>query len=78
MSTVAIVWLVVALVSTALVIAVLVALVRHVLVLMRTLGRFNDELSPIMREISAGSGRASSRARGTRARAGRASGSAVR
>jgi hypothetical protein len=63
-SGVAVVWLVVALVSTAAVVAVLVALVRHVLVLVRALGRFQREVNPIAREIAAEGDRAAARSRG--------------
>ena len=64
MSNVAIVWLMVGLISTAMVIAVLIGLVRHVLVLLRTLKRFSEELSPIAQEISAESRRAGARTQG--------------
>jgi hypothetical protein len=63
MSDVAVVWIVVALVSTAAVAAVLIGLVRHVIVLSRTLGRFQREVSPIAAEISAMGGRAARRSR---------------
>ncbi|HSJ50879.1 MAG TPA: hypothetical protein VLA90_06275 [Actinomycetota bacterium] len=53
MSDVAVVWLVVAVVSTAAVAAVLVGLVRHVFVLVRALGRFRDEVSPLAEDIAA-------------------------
>jgi hypothetical protein len=52
MSSVALVWLVVGLVSTAMVIAVLVGLIRHVLVLLRTVRRFGEEVSPIAQAIA--------------------------
>lgn len=61
MSSVATVWLIVGLLSTAMVLAVVIALIRHVLVLYRTIGRFGDEVSPIAQEISAQTRRASSR-----------------
>jgi len=79
-STVAIVWLIVGLVSTATVIAVLIGLVRHVLVLLRALRRFSEELAPIASEISAESGRASSRTQrmSRPGSAGRSPGPAVR
>ncbi len=54
-STTAVVWLVVGLVSTAALIAMLVALVRHVLVIGRAIGRFQEEITPIADEISAAS-----------------------
>jgi hypothetical protein len=53
MSVPAIVWLVVALVTTFAVAAVLIGLVRHVIVLGRALGRFQREVSPLVQEISA-------------------------
>lgn len=63
MSTVAIVWLIVALVCTAAVLAVLVALIRHVMVLGRALGRFQREVGPIAQEIAEAGGRAGDRSR---------------
>jgi hypothetical protein len=59
---VAVVWLVVALLSTAAVLAVLIGLVRHVLVLWRSLSRFQREVTPIAQEISAEGERAAARA----------------
>jgi hypothetical protein len=53
MSSVAIVWLVIGLVTTAAVLAVLIGLVRHALVLSRALSRFQREVSPVAAEISA-------------------------
>jgi hypothetical protein len=53
MSTVVIVWLVVGLLSAAVTTAMLVALIRHVLVLGRAIGRFGAEVSPIADEIAA-------------------------
>lgn len=47
-----VVWLVLALVTTAALIAVLIGLVRHVLVLGRTLRRLQEEISPVAEEIS--------------------------
>jgi hypothetical protein len=64
MSSVAIVWLVIGLVSTAAVIAVLIALVRHGLVLMRALTRFQTEVSPLAAEIAALGDRAATRSQG--------------
>jgi hypothetical protein len=61
MSSVALVWLVVGLVSTAMVIAVLIGLIRHVLVLLRTVRRFGDEVSPIAQAIAQETQRASTR-----------------
>lgn len=53
MTVPAMVWLVVALLSTAAVTALLIGLVRHVIVLGRALGRFQREVSPVAEEISA-------------------------
>jgi hypothetical protein len=80
MSTVAVVWLVVALVSTAAVVATLIALVRHVLVLGRALKRFQGEVAPLAEEIAAQNERAASRARRAAAERpfGRRGGRAVR
>ncbi len=61
MSAPVVVWLVVGLVSLMAVAAVLVGLVRHVLLLARTLGRFQEEVSPLAQEIAAESDRATSR-----------------
>ncbi len=61
MSGTAIVWLIVGLLSTATVAAVLVALVRHVLVLGRSLRRFRQEIEPLTRAITEEGNRASSR-----------------
>jgi hypothetical protein len=57
----AIVWLVVGLVTTAAVLAVLIALIRHLFVLGRALARFQEEVGPVAAEIGAQSERASSR-----------------
>jgi hypothetical protein len=51
-SSVAIVWLIVGLVSTLAVLAVVIGLIRHVLVLFRALRRFADEVAPISAEIA--------------------------
>ncbi|HYF10722.1 MAG TPA: hypothetical protein VEC09_00310 [Actinomycetota bacterium] len=53
MSTVVIVWLVIGLLSAAVTTAMLIALIRHVLVLGRAIGRFGAEVSPIADEIAA-------------------------
>ena len=47
----AVVWLVVGLCATVAVLAVTVALVRHLLVLVRSLRRFGDEIAPVARAI---------------------------
>jgi hypothetical protein len=66
MSGPAIVWLIVGLVTTAALLALLVALIRHVIVLGRALGRFQREVSPIAEDIAAAGERASARSRGVR------------
>ena len=53
MSIPAIVWLVVAMITTVAIAAVLIGLVRHVKVLGRALGRFLGEVDPLLQEISA-------------------------
>ena len=53
MSTVVIVWLVIGILSAAVTTAMLIALIRHVLVLGRAIGRFAAEVSPIADEIAA-------------------------
>jgi hypothetical protein len=62
MSSVFVVWFTVTLVTTLMVVAVLIGLVRHVLGLGRTLRRFQEEVSPIAQEISAEGDRATTRA----------------
>lgn len=61
MSGPAIVWLIVGLLSTVAVSALLIALVRHVIVLARALGRFQQEVSPIARDIASAGERAATR-----------------
>jgi hypothetical protein len=56
------VWLIVGLVTTAAMIAVLVGLVRHLLVLGRSLRRFQEATTPMAEEISAQADQASRRA----------------
>ena len=51
MTTTALVWLVVGLVSLTAVLAVLIALIRHLFVLGRAASRFQAEVSPLAREI---------------------------
>ena len=53
-STTAVVWLTVGLVTTVAMIAMLVALIRHVLLIGRAAGRLQDEIAPIMAEIDRG------------------------
>jgi hypothetical protein len=57
-----VVWFVVGIVSTVAVLALLITLIRHLLVLGRTARRMQDELSPIVQEISSEGTRASDRA----------------
>ena len=52
-SATAVVWLTVGLVTTVAMIAMLVALVRHILLIGRAARRLNDEVAPIMQEIQA-------------------------
>jgi len=54
------VWIAVGLTTTVAIIAVLIALVRHALLLGRTLRRFQEEVQPIADEIAAEGERASS------------------
>jgi hypothetical protein len=60
-TTPAIVWLVVGLVTTAAALAVLIALIRHLFVLGRALSRFQQEVGPVAAEVGAEAERASSR-----------------
>jgi len=61
------VWIAIGLTTTVAIIAVLIALVRHALLLGRTLRRFQEEVQPIADEIAAEGERASSRSpRGSR------------
>lgn len=69
MSTTAVVWLVVALVSIVAILAMLIALTRHLLVLFRTLGRFQEEVGGAAAETAEASRRAASRADHLRPRA---------
>jgi len=63
MSGPAIAWLVLGLVTTVAVLALLIALVRHVFVLGRALGRFQEEVGPIARDIASEGDRAAHRSR---------------
>jgi hypothetical protein len=64
MTTTALVWLVVGLVSLAAVLAVLIALIRHLFLLGRAARRFQDEVGPVTREIGELADAASGRGRG--------------
>jgi hypothetical protein len=59
----ALVWLVVGLVSLTAVLAVLIALIRHLFVLGRAASRFQAEVSPLAREIGELADTASNRSR---------------
>jgi hypothetical protein len=61
-STWLVVWLVVGLVTTAALVATAVWLVRHVILVGRSMGRVQEELGPLTEEISRASARASERA----------------
>lgn len=50
-TTTAVVWLTIGLVTTVALVAMVIALVRHVLLLGRTVMRFSDEAGPILGEI---------------------------
>ena len=63
MTTTALVWLVVGLLSLVAVLAVLISLIRHVFVLGRAAGRFRDEVGPLTREIGELADTASGRSR---------------
>lgn len=52
-SGVAIVWLTVGLVTVVAITAMLIALVRHGILIGRTVSRFREEIAPITEEISA-------------------------
>ncbi|HET9311610.1 MAG TPA: hypothetical protein VFP41_10380 [Actinomycetota bacterium] len=62
MDTWLVVWFVIGIVTTIVVLAFLIALIRHVLVLGRTARQMQEELSPVVQEISAQGTRASDRA----------------
>jgi hypothetical protein len=62
MSTWLVVWLVVGLVTTVALAAFSFWLVRHAILVGRTMGRVSDELTPLTDEIARGSTRASERA----------------
>jgi hypothetical protein len=61
-STWLVVWLVVGLVTTAALVATAVWLVRHVILVGRSLGQVQEELGPLTEEISRESARGSERA----------------
>jgi hypothetical protein len=55
------VWVVLAIVSTAALVACLLGLFVNARAMLRTLGRFKDEVEPVAREISEEGARASAR-----------------
>jgi hypothetical protein len=55
-------WFVITIIATVAVIAVLIALVRHVLLLGRTARRMQEEVAPLADEISAGATQAGEKA----------------
>jgi hypothetical protein len=61
MTTTALIWLVVGLLSLTAVLAMLIALIRHLFVLGRAVSRFQGEVVPLAQEISDLSGDASRR-----------------
>jgi hypothetical protein len=63
MTTTALVWLVIGLVTLAAVLAVLIALIRHLFVLGRTVSRFQGEIAPLTQEIADLADAASDRSR---------------
>jgi hypothetical protein len=65
-STAAVVWLTIGLVTTLAAIAMLVALVRHVLLIGHAVGRLNDEVAPITSEIQSITANAKRRSSGGR------------
>lgn len=62
MSSPAIVWMIVGLLTLAVTLAMLIALIRHLKVMGRAVGRFSDEVGPLAREISEQADRAAARA----------------
>lgn len=60
MSATAIVWIAVGATTTIAIVAVVIALARHVLLLGRTLRRFQDEVQPVAEEVAARSAHAAS------------------
>ena len=66
-STTAVVWLTIGLVTTLGAIAMLVALVRHVLLIGRAAARMNDEVAPLTSEIRSITANAQRRSSGGRA-----------
>lgn len=63
MTTTALVWFVIGLLTIVAVLALLIPLVRHLMLLGRAARRFQEEVTPIAEDISAMSDRASNRPR---------------
>jgi hypothetical protein len=63
-TTTALVWFVIGLLTIVAVLALLISLIRHLMVLGRAARRFQEEVTPIAEDISALSDRASNRSRG--------------
>ena len=61
MTTTALVWFVIGLMTIVAVLALLIPLIRHLMMLGRTVRRFQEEVTPIAEDISASSDRASNR-----------------
>ena len=64
MTSTAIVWFVIGLLTVVAVLALLIALIRHLMVLGRAARRFQEEVTPLAEDISALSERASTRTQG--------------
>jgi hypothetical protein len=64
MTTTALVWFVIGLLTIVAVLALLIALIRHLILLGRAARRFQEEVTPIAQDISALSERASTRPKG--------------
>lgn len=54
-------WIAIGLTTTLALVAMIVALARHLILLGRTVGRFRDEIEPLAQEIASETARASSR-----------------
>jgi hypothetical protein len=64
MTTTALVWFLIGLLTIVAVLALLIPLIRHLMVLGRAARRFQEEVTPIAEDISASSDRASNRPKG--------------
>jgi hypothetical protein len=63
-TTTALVWFVIGLLTIVAVLALLIALIRHLMVLGRAIRRFQEEVTPITQDISALSEQAAHRQKG--------------